>query len=117
MRAIREAVTSDPPPVRGACDEPAPEKFLGVSGEIAEQRYRSVVWRFVRWAASILLFVLFLVGLVTPIMPQIPFLVASLLLVAPDFPPARRLVVRLERKFPSVRRRIPKRWRRTKHGP
>lgn len=99
-----------------AAEEPRTEADL--SRELLAARTRPRIFRILRWAAVVPLLVLFLIGVVTPIMPQFPFLLAALFLMAPDFPPARRLAVRLQRKLPSVRRKIPKRWRVTKErGP
>ena len=53
-----------------------------------------------------------------PGIPGVPLFLVALFLVAPDFPPARRLAMWILRRIPRrMRRAIPKRWRRTRHGP
>jgi len=93
---------------------PGAPGFLTIAGELAAGRARTRIKRFLRWAAVVPLLVLWLVGWITPIVPGFPFLIAALFLMAPDFPPAHRLAARIQRKFPKMRRTIPRRWRRTK---
>lgn len=61
--------------------------------------------------------ILGIIGLILPLVPQIPFLLAAALLLAPDFPPARRLINWVFRRWPKLRGKVPKKLRRlTKKG-
>lgn len=76
-----------------------------------DPRRRRTMPRWLRLAAGFGFLVLGLVGIAIPVMPQFAFLTISALLFAPDFPPARRLCAWLLRRWPSLRKAIPKRYR------
>ena len=52
-----------------------------------------------------------IVGLVIPVMPQLLFFAMAMLLAAPDFPPARRLLTWAFRRWPKLRRSVPRKMR------
>lgn len=53
-----------------------------------------------RIIAGVVLVLVGIVGLMLPIMPQWPFIIPGLMLLAPYFPPAKRLLAWIHRKFP-----------------
>ena len=65
--------------------------------------------RWLRLTLAILFFLLGVIGLVVPVMPQLLFFAISAILVAPDFPPARRLVTWIFSRWPKLQRALP-RW-------
>jgi uncharacterized membrane protein YbaN (DUF454 family) len=67
--------------------------------------------RWARWALAFGFFLLGLIGILVPVMPQFAFFAVTVLLLSPDFPPARRLVNWMFRKWPKLRRAVPKRLR------
>lgn len=77
-------------------------------------RRQHILWlRAGRWCAAILLFAFAIFCVVLPGIPGPPFLLLGLFLVAPDYPPARRLAAKIMRKAPKrFRTLIPKRFRR-----
>jgi hypothetical protein len=65
-----------------------------------------------RWIAAVLLFAFSIFCVVLPGIPGPPFLLLGLFLIAPDYPPARRLAAKIMRKLPKrLRQLIPKRFR------
>ena len=56
-------------------------------------------------------FVLGVIGVVTPIMPQTIFFVVAVLLVGPDIPPMRRAGTAILRRWPRLRRLVPRKIR------
>jgi uncharacterized membrane protein YbaN (DUF454 family) len=54
-------------------------------------------------------FVLGVIGVITPVMPQTLFFLIAVLLVGPDIPPARRAVMGILRRWPKLRKLVP-RW-------
>lgn len=109
---------SDPVPedARAAPDQ-TERDAAAVAAGLASARGRRRVSFLVRWALVPVMLALFVIGVLTPIVPQTIFLVVALVLMAPELPPARRGATWLMRKVPLVRRTIPRRWRRTKDGP
>lgn len=94
----------DPAPAPAAPD-------VDVVRALALGRRRTRLGRIARWAAAVAL-VLVATGLgLVPGVPGYPLFVIALLLVAADFPPARRLAVRIQRKLPIVRRALPQKLR------
>ena len=83
--------------------------------ELASGRMRTRVLRFVRWFIALVISVIAIVFGVLPGIPGIPMLVVALFLIAPEFVPARRLATAIMRRFPKLRRAIPRKWRRM-HG-
>src|SRR2546425_12904050 len=69
------------------------------------------IGRGARIALGIGFFILGVIGLMVPVMPQTIFFVTSAMLFAPDFPPARRFVIWALRKWPKLRRKIPRKYR------
>jgi uncharacterized membrane protein YbaN (DUF454 family) len=67
--------------------------------------------RWKRLSLAALFFVLGVIGVITPVMPQTFFFLVAVLLVAPDFPPARRLGTAIFRRWPKLRRLVPRRFR------
>ncbi len=78
-----------------------------------EPRRRRPRWltRPVRIAIGVILVLVGLAGLVLPVIQGVLTLCVAALLLAPEFPPARRLVASAFRRWPNVRRRIPRRIR------
>ena len=105
---------SDDRAQRAGAGPPPASDTAEISGRLAEGRARTRLSRFARWALVVPLLVLWLVGWITPIVPGFPFLLVALFLMSPDLPAARRLATKLQRRFPRLRRTIPKRWRVTK---
>lgn len=60
-------------------------------------------WRLGRIIAGFILLGMGVVGLLIPVVPQVPFLVGGLLLLAPEFQWARRLLDWAKRKWHSAR--------------
>jgi hypothetical protein len=77
-------------------------------------RLQHTLWlRGGRWIAATLLFAFSVFCVVLPGIPGPPFLILGLFLIAPDYPPARRLAARIMRRLPRrFRHAIPKRFRR-----
>lgn len=75
---------------------------------IANVRRRKVMGRALRWTLVGVNLVLGIAGLVLPGLQGILHLVIGAALLAPDIPAARRLTLRLFRKWPWVRRRLPR---------
>ena len=67
--------------------------------------------RWLRLTLAVVFFLLGIVGLVVPLMPQLLFFAISAILVAPDFPPARRLVKWIFSRWPKLQRALPRRLR------
>ena len=72
-------------------------------------RRRMARWKRLSLAAGF--FVLGVIGVITPVMPQTLFFLIALLLVGPDIPPARRAMTAILRRWPKLRRLIPRRFR------
>lgn len=72
------------------------------------------VLRALRLVIGILLLVLGIIGILIPAMPQIPFLVGGLILLATEFRPARKLLVWLRTRLRL--RRLRRRTRKKKEG-
>ena len=68
---------------------------------------RMARWKRLSIAAGF--FVLGVIGVITPVMPQTLFFLIALLLVGPDIPPARRAMTAILRRWPKLRRLVP-RW-------
>jgi uncharacterized membrane protein YbaN (DUF454 family) len=62
-----------------------------------------VAWRLVRIIAGFSLLGFGLVAILIPVLPQVPFIVAGLLLLAREFHWARRLLDWAKRRWQSVR--------------
>ncbi len=62
-----------------------------------------IVWRWVRIIAGFALLGFGLVAILIPVLPQVPFIVAGLLLLAREFHWARRLLDWAKRRWHSVR--------------
>lgn len=74
--------------------------------------------RWARWPLAFVFFVLGVIGLLTPIMPQTVFFVVCFMLLSPDVPCCRRLVAWMFRKWPKVRHAVPRKFRYlTRGGP
>lgn len=78
------------------------------------QRHRKARgWRrILRVAAGVGCVLLGVIGLFVPVLQGLMLLALGAALLAPDFPPARRLVVGAYRRWPRVRRRVPRVLRR-----
>lgn len=66
-------------------------------------------WKRLSLAAGF--FVLGVIGVLTPVMPQTIFFVIAVLLVGPDIRPMRRCGISILRRWPKLRRLIPRRFR------
>jgi uncharacterized membrane protein YbaN (DUF454 family) len=55
------------------------------------------MWRTIRVTAGVTLIALGVIGMLLPVLPGIPLLIAGMALVAPDHPAIRRLRERLKR--------------------
>jgi hypothetical protein len=66
-------------------------------------------WKRLSLAAGF--FVLGVIGLLTPVMPQTIFFVIAVLLLGPDLPPARRAGTSILRRWPKLRRLVPRKFR------
>lgn len=64
----------------------------------------SQLWRMGRIVSGFFLLVLGVIGLFLPVLQGIAMIVAGLLILAPEFPWAQRLLNWLRQKFSSVRR-------------
>ena len=62
-----------------------------------------LAWRMIRIVAGFLLLGIGLVALLIPVVPQVPFFVAGLLVLAREFHWARRLLEWAKRRWQSVR--------------
>jgi uncharacterized membrane protein YbaN (DUF454 family) len=78
---------------------------------VSDERRRPRIGRLARLALGVAFFLLGVIGLLVPVMPQTIFFVIAAMLVAPEFPPARRFVMWAFRKWPALRRKIPRRYR------
>ncbi len=87
-----------------------------IPAALRHSRLRRRVNRALRWLAALVLLVVGIAGLVLPGIQGVLTLLVSVALVAPDVPAARRLVLILLRRFPALRRRLPKRVRRGIRG-
>ena len=105
----RSADAAPPQGVTAAQDATAP-----VAADLRALRLRAALWRIARWTGAILLTIVALFFGFVPGIPGFPLFFLALFLIAADYPPARRLGVRTLRKFPRVRRAVPKNWRRTR---
>ena len=80
---------------------------------VLKQRRTVSGWRsLLRLAAGIGCLLLGVIGLFVPVLQGILLLAFGAALLAPDFPPARRLMVRTYRRWPRLRRRVPRGLRR-----
>lgn len=91
---VRPALLRDP--LRPAPPRPRPRR-----------RRRSKAWNLF-W--GLFFFVLGVVGLLIPILPQVPFFVMSLLFLSLVFPPIRRAIRRFLHRHPKIAHAY-KRWR------
>jgi putative transmembrane protein PGPGW len=73
------------------------------------------IGRVTRITLGIFFFIAGVLGLFLPFLQGILCLAISAMLLAPDFPPARRLAVWALRKWPWLRRKIPKKYRYLHH--
>lgn len=98
----------------------APEDSAKSSEPTGLKRFfhsQSVGMRVARWATAIVLTAIgFALGFV-PGVPGIPLFAIAVLLIAPDFPPARRLASWFMRKFPRMRRKLPRTLRKRPKAP
>ncbi len=62
-----------------------------------------VAWRLVRIIAGFALLAFGLVAILIPVLPQVPFIIAGLLLLAREFHWARRLLEWAKRRWHSLR--------------
>lgn len=114
-----DASTADLPaaPVMSSAD--APEHVDGPARDdemVARlSRQPPPLWR--RIARISLGVLLILVGILEAVLPgpAIVFFALGFSLLAPDVPPIRRALVAMYRRWPKVRRAVPRRFRRTKH--
>ena len=67
--------------------------------------------RWLRLTLAVVFFLLGVVGIFVPVMPQLLFFAISGILLAPDFPPARRLVGWIFSRWPKLQRALPRRFR------
>jgi uncharacterized membrane protein YbaN (DUF454 family) len=67
--------------------------------------------RWLRLILGVCLLLLGIAGVVLPILQGVVFLLMAGILLAPDFPPARRAVVKSFRRWPKVRRKVPRKFR------
>lgn len=67
--------------------------------------------RWLRLTLAVVFFLLGVAGVLVPLMPQLLFFAISAILVAPDFPPARRLVTWIFSRWPKLQRVVPRRFR------
>lgn len=86
-------------------------------GELQALRFRAALWRIGRWLLAILCLAgALLLGFV-PGLPGVPLFLVALVLVAPDFAPARRLLAKIQRKVPRrFRKMVPRSLRRPRGG-
>lgn len=75
-------------------------------------RRQPLAVRLTRWVLAVLLVLVGMSMVVVPGIPGPPFFLVALLLVAPDFAPARRLAVKMQRRIPLARRLVPRGLRR-----
>lgn len=99
-------------PAAGGVDDlaPAPVDAPGedVSAVLARATRRVRIRRATRWALAGLNLLLGIAGIVLPVVQAwFHFLVAAALL-APDWPFARRVTLRVLRRVPKLRRRLPR---------
>jgi len=66
-------------------------------------------WKRLSLAAGF--FVLGVIGVITPVMPQTLFFLVAVLLAGPDIPIARRAGTAILRRWPKLRKLIPRRFR------
>ncbi len=62
-----------------------------------------VAWRLLRIIAGFMLLAVGLVAILIPVLPQVPFIIAGLLLLAREFHWARRLLEWAKRRWHSFR--------------
>ncbi|HSC78258.1 MAG TPA: PGPGW domain-containing protein [Candidatus Acidoferrales bacterium] len=62
-----------------------------------------VAWRLIRIIAGFVLLAFGLVAILIPVLPQVPFIIAGLLLLAREFHWARRLLEWAKRRWHSLR--------------
>ena len=96
-----------------ACAIDAAPGALGRDDRPPPRGTGGVFRRLLRISAGVALFVFGVVELLLP-GPGILFMAIGLTLLAPDIPFVRRLVVGAYRRWPALRRRVPRRYRRTK---
>ncbi len=76
------------------------------------RRPSSSMWgRIVRVGVGALFLVLGVLGLFLPVLQGILFLAIGAALLAPDVPPARRALLWMYRRWPRLRRAVPRRFR------
>jgi uncharacterized membrane protein YbaN (DUF454 family) len=67
-------------------------------------------WRkYVRIASGVGLLIVGIIGLLLPVMPQWPFIIPGLMILADYYPPAKRLLDWLRKKIDAAREYMPKR--------
>ena len=103
-------------PARGTLAHEAEHSELPTVRMEEVPRRRKGGRRLVRISAGLLFLMLGVVGLFLPVLQGLLFLAIGLLLLAPDFPPARRLVLVGFRRWPRLRRAVPKRFRHAGRG-
>jgi len=116
--AQEDAVTAEAPmtPVPQAAGEAAPEHTIVDNEMVARlSRQSRPLWR--RIARIALGVTLIVVGVAEAVLPgpAIVFFALGFSLLAPDVPPIRRALVALYRRWPKLRRAVPRRFRRTTH--
>lgn len=68
--------------------------------------------RFVFLVAGFACVVIGIAGVVLPVLPGIPFLALAYFLLVPEFPWLGKPIVGALRRWPRMRRGVPKKWRR-----
>lgn len=71
-----------------------------------KSRNRHPVFRALRVAAGVILLILGVLGLFLPVLQGLLFLIAGTLLLAVDIPFFRALLIRLQKKIPSLRKPV-----------
>ena len=73
------------------------------------RRRRMPRWKRLSIAAGF--FLLGVIGVLTPVMPQTIFFIVAVLLAGPDIPPMRRAGIAILRRWPRLRRLVPRKFR------
>lgn len=106
-RGVRPSGEWPVPPDDGRVPPDEPDATREVSERIGRASRRRRMGRTLRWVLAVVNLVLGLAGLALPFLQGVLHLVIGAALLAPDFPPARRLTLALFRKWPWIRRKLP----------